>query len=1230
MSGYPHTPCGDPVLAFLSPIELSLHEVSAASLQQPAIPDGPLLPSAGFYHWPSAQFTCILIENLHTVAGLAVFAQLQTFLRRPLPALHPAHESTMRIHIACILSFVFALANTALAQRSTPLQLLHPAGSANDLFGASTAIDGDTMIVGAPGDNVGANVHQGTAHIYRWSGSGWTYEATLVAADGATVDYFGSSVAISGDTAIVGAYLDDVGANTYQGSAYIFVRTGNTWTQQAKLTAADGAASDVFGGSVAISGNTAIVGAFADDVGINTDQGSAYIFVRTGTTWTQQAKLTATDGAASDNFGTYVGISGDTAIVGAAYVDVGSNLDQGSAYIFVRTGTTWTQQTKLTAPDGATADYFGWSVAISGDTAVVGAIFDSVDTNTNQGSVWVFSRVGSRWIGPDLRLIASDGAAEDRFGSSVAISGNTAIFGAYGDDVGANADQGSAYIFIRSGANWIQQAKLTASDGAAGDHFGLSVALSGDTAIVGAFHGTTYLDDGSAYIFTRSGSTWTQQAKLSATDGVFYHGFGASVALAGDTAIVGANWDVIGVNAQQGSAYIFTRSGSSWTQQAKLTASDGAASDNFGYSVALAGNTAIIGAFGDDIGANSDQGSAYIFTRSGSTWSQQAKLTASDGAAGDNFGNSVALSGDTAIVGSWFDDIGTNPEQGSAYVFTRSGSLWTQQAKLTASDGSARQLFGASVAISGDNVVVGASAAWAAYIFSRTGTTWIEQTKLTARYGTASSALGNSVALSTDTVLVGANDDVGTNVRQGSVWSFDFVPNDFSLAFNNSTNVPYATLADAITPALSFQQITGTQAAWSGVTNLSTAGRSLVLASASDMRTPSTSTVTLDGSSWLLVPTDSSTEIFGQLVVSPAASAVVTARSFLLGSRGALTALTGSYLTINAPNAELQGQTSVEKDSSLAFAGSATAIGPTTANRNSTVSAGGTFSNIGTFSIAGGTISAPNFWNRSQCSFSGSNTILGFYTNEVGAFTITDSATLSISGSLTSRGSIIGTACSTCASPASTLVVGDDLNLSSTAKFSLPFDGSLVHLQGNFNCAIESNALYDMRLAELQFEGPGPIQKLEVMSTDIGPDPSGLDRSIAGHYPIKTLHLGPAPTAVKVFDAFDNDNLGFDSCEALYVDTLWIEAGSSLDNALCRVYYNTLVNHGTIFFPANVIRIASACAADFNRDNSVDFFDYLDFVDAFSSGNPAADFNSDGSIDFFDYLDFVDAFSIGC
>jgi hypothetical protein len=381
-----------------------------------------------------------------------------------------------------------------------------------------------------------------------------------------------------------------------------------------KLTASDGAPSAFFGNSVAISGNTAVVGAYHQDLGANFMQGSAYVFTWSGSNWTEQAQLIASDGAQFDHFGYSVAISGDTAIVGANDYDVGGNFSQGSAYVFIRSGSNWTEQAQLIASDGAGGDNFGSSVAISGDTVVVGASWDDVGAEGNQGSAYVFVRSGNNWT-EQAHLIASDGAEFDYLGYSVAISGDTVVVGAANHDVGANDDQGSAYVFVRSGNNWTEQAQLTASDGATDDRFGGSVAISGDSAVVGAIYDDVggNSGEGSAYVFVRSGSIWTEQAQLNASDGAAYDQFGTSVAISGDTVVVGAQEDDVGANGDQGSAYVFTRSGTTWTQQAHLTASDGAEMDYFGSSVAVSGDTAVVGADSCDVGANGNQGSAYVY-----------------------------------------------------------------------------------------------------------------------------------------------------------------------------------------------------------------------------------------------------------------------------------------------------------------------------------------------------------------------------------------------------------------------------------------------------------------------------------------------------------------------------------------------------------------------------------------------------------------------------------------
>ncbi|MEZ5424443.1 MAG: FG-GAP repeat protein [Pyrinomonadaceae bacterium] len=565
-------------------------------------------------------------------------------------------------------------------------KLIASDGAVNDYFGASVAIQGNLAVVGARL----ANGARGSVYVFQLVGTTWTEVQKLTASDAAPNAYFGNSVAIAGDTIAVGA----PGALGFQGAAYIFVFLDPTWVEQQKLTATGGAGGDFFGASVAAYGDTAIVGAVYDDVGA-TDQGSAYVFERAVSTWTQVQQLTASDASANDNFGVSVAISGSTAIVGAFNDDVGANTNQGSAYVFFYSGGSWLEQAHLTGTSGPSGGQFGYSVGISGDTAIVGAYLDDAFGNSDRGAAYVFTRAGSLWS-QEAYLSASDGVANDQFGSSVAISGDVAIVGAYLDDVGTNSNQGSAYVFTRSGTMWTQTEHLTPSDGATGQSVGVSVAISGNNAIAGSPFDQigSNANQGSAYVFRVLGTGWTQEAQEAATDGTGGDLLGSSVAISGDTAVIGAPDDDVGANADQGSAYVFVRSGAGWSEQAHLFATSGAAAgDNFGVSVSIYRDTVVVGADKHDPGGNSDQGSAYVFKRTGTSWAQEAELNSSDGAAGDAFGHSVSIDGDTAFVGADQHMVGSNLSQGSVYVFVRAGTTWTEQAELTASDGSTGDQF---------------------------------------------------------------------------------------------------------------------------------------------------------------------------------------------------------------------------------------------------------------------------------------------------------------------------------------------------------------------------------------------------------------------------------------------------------------------------------------------------------------------------------------------------------
>jgi hypothetical protein len=571
------------------------------------------------------------------------------------------------------------------------------------------------------------------------STGGYVEQGRLLASDGVGLDSHGFSVAISGDYAVVGAPADQVGTNPRQGSAYVYVRAGSTWTQQQKLTAGDGRDSDEFGYAVAIGGDTIFVGRHFTQTGTPArTRGVVYVFTRSGTTWTQApTPLTASDTADADLFGSSLAYDNGTLVVGALQKTNGSTLFRGAAYVFTGSGGTFTEQAKLLSNDGGFADFFGFSVAVSGDTAVVGAPgLNGGGSANGRGWAYVFTRSGPAWS-QQQKLQASDGATNDAFSYSVGVSGDTAIIGARADMIGSAGEIGSAYIFQRTGTAWAEAQKLTAAEPTPrNDFFGNGVAIKGDTIAVGSpAHEVLpgIANHGAVYVYNRSGATWTRQQKLIHSD-ASSDALGQAVAFDGNSIIAGAP----SKNGSRGAAYVFAfvQNGS-----VRLTADDGASGDRLGTSVAIAGDTAVVGAPFDNITgqpSGASQGSAYVFIRSGLTWSFQSKLTASDGAFGDEFGTSVAVNGNTIIVGAPQDDSG----RGSAYVFNRSGAAWTQQpTKLTGSDGVSGDSFGVAVALEGDTAAVGAFndnldadnfGEGSVYVFTRGGGGFVQQQKISA------------------------------------------------------------------------------------------------------------------------------------------------------------------------------------------------------------------------------------------------------------------------------------------------------------------------------------------------------------------------------------------------------------------------------------------------------------------------------------------------------------------
>jgi len=463
-------------------------------------------------------------------------------------------------------------------------------------------------------------------------------QAYLKASNPGTNDSFGESVAVSGDTVVVGAPGEssnatgvngNQGSNTSEasGAAYVFVRSGDAWSQQAYLKASNTGAIDLFGYSVDLSGDTVVVGAFLEDssaTGVNgnqssnsaPDSGAAYVFSRTGTTWTQQAYLKASNTGAGDDFGSAVAVSGNTILVGADLEDSSatgvngnqlnnSAADSGAAYVFIRSDGVWSQQSYFKPSNTGAGDRFGWSVTLSDDTLVVGALLeDSIAAGVNgneadnsapsAGAAYVFRLSDEDWS-QEAYLKASNPGGSDQFGYSVAASDDRVVVGAWNEDSNAtdvNGDQtnnsalqsGAAYVFVRSDDEWTQEAYLKASNTGAGDGFGHAVAMNEDTIVVSAIHedsnstgingnqaSNTAGDSGAVYIYVRDPEVgaWSPQTYVKASNTGAMDYFGRSVALSGDTVVIGA-WaeDSIaaGVNGNQannsaadaGAAYLFT------------------------------------------------------------------------------------------------------------------------------------------------------------------------------------------------------------------------------------------------------------------------------------------------------------------------------------------------------------------------------------------------------------------------------------------------------------------------------------------------------------------------------------------------------------------------------------------------------------------------------------------------------------------------------------------------
>lgn len=362
----------------------------------------------------------------------------------------------------------------------------------------------------------------------------------------------------------------------------------------------------------------------------------------------------------------------------------------------------WKEHQHVSAFDAAAYERFGAAVAVDGDTALVGIPADRVGVYDQRGSVHVFTRIGTTWQFT-FRLVAADGMSYDKFGTAVALSGDTAFIGAPGRDL----TRGAVYAFARATNQWIYRQTLTASDKAQGDGFGTSMALDGDTLVVGTPSANIAMNDeqGAAYAFTRVGDVWTEQQKLFVPNGSRGDEFGTSVAISGETIVVGAPCIFTTVlNPGPGAAHAFTRNNGTWTLEQTLTPSNGVAKNHFGTSVVVAGNTAVVSSPGSVFGMNYFQGSAYVYGRIGNTWTEVQQVSSSNGQWNDRFGSALAFSGTTLLAGS----AGTGANPSAVYAFELVGGMFAERQKVTPLSRTLDDFFGAAIGLSGTTAIVGA------------------------------------------------------------------------------------------------------------------------------------------------------------------------------------------------------------------------------------------------------------------------------------------------------------------------------------------------------------------------------------------------------------------------------------------------------------------------------------------------------------------------------------------
>lgn len=718
-------------------------------------------------------------------------------------------------------------------------------------FGASVAIRGDTMAIGAPADNDNG-FRSGAVYVFRKIESAWRLVAKLTPDDAAANDRFGTGVAVDGGTVVVGTPYHSTPAEE-TGAAYIFQEIDGTWQQTAAIASPAGGVEDHFGVSVAVSGTTVAVGAEYDDSDGN-NRGSVYLYHSEGASWQQRQQLVPTDDLFGGAFGRQLSMNGDTLAITMSGWSSGVDIP-GAVYVYRReSGEQWQRSTILMVQEPSlvfTQGIFARSVAVSGDRLVAGAI------RFNHGrTAYCFRRIDGEW--KLVRRLATQLPRPNAVVSAVAVTDDTVFVGDSLQSVDGTR-QGIVYQydhvddFIDCNANNIPDAcdiesgdaadcngngipdacdlvsgssadcngngfpdeceidgqweveRLTASDASFSKLFGNAVAVSGNTAIVGAtaYSGPGYGGEPGAYIF-RFGGDWIETAKLEPADEPTPLNFGVSVELSGDTAVIGASYDNEAGNGA-GSAFVFREIAGQWTQIAKLTASDAEAGAYFGYSVAIDGGTIVVGAYAVDDGSAQYAGAAYVLEEINGAWQETARLSAPADGANHDFGLSVAIQDNLIAVGAPLEFRDYN-DIGSVYLFEKTDGNWALVQQLPDAGVSAFPGFGVELDIDGNTMVVGAAYAETttgdsngrAYVFHREADTWQQVAFLNGDGEPDRNLFGAGVAVSGDTIAVSDFSYAWPTNSSDSVTIFRNIEGEWLRDLDVAISDPYQSAGDRL------------------------------------------------------------------------------------------------------------------------------------------------------------------------------------------------------------------------------------------------------------------------------------------------------------------------------------------------------------------------------------------------------------------------------------------------